>query len=1083
MRRQREILDAFLTNAKEPQPRPSGLEVSGAERLSLMSSLLRAIEESNSDLAPCQSTDPLPQFSVSTGLNRADSLSHTSLSSDCVVQSNVVSRAVTQPHDPKPPLARLRLGILEIIEQHELSAIQEVETPIDASLATVGNESAEVSCPLTEEPEESDDFSRVERRPSGASRGSGAERSSGSGPESSSGTGRSSRLSWRERLQQESSSSPESDAARASGLPPHSSDNGLGAPMITHFKAREEGRLSLQCSEERCSLPSEQSPVDPERLSSFTISTGSFSTNEPDFSSTGINASLLSNEAAGRSGPLTLSVRHHSSGSISGHASPTSGSVLDNSSIQRIIDKYTKELNVSMAAAGNFAVVPSPAETSPAAQRVVSDPGESSSSISLPWSRALFTVDGRFLSSCTNISSVHSDQGTSTQKPCGSSTGSYLQDTHGRLGSGGFTEALEDVSKYSFEGAQDSSCHFFPLEPRLDVESSTSSSSRHSERQERIRRAEEWDSASRVTEHLSDHSSPQYQAEGRDSTLTRLIGHLSAEPTSRWLNEGLDFTMARSIGPFSDDPSPQLLGEGGLPTGELEEVSASQQTESFGGAKVPFLSSMERRVPVQMGQPPEPTALQGASPLNRGSSDPKPDAREATPLLMQVSHGSVQDVFVDFSREEQDTGNFQVISTGDTEDWEHTADGNRTLVDPTSDSFHALFAEVTQNETAEHSSTFHRSERDLRSSGGNDRILNAEVPSAGVSGERTEPLPSPELPRGQPHDPSLCSSPSPMDSLCLLGESQSTTQDSLLMESLSTKDALLTGHQRSRLAVPDIHLLALPPEGECSDSDSACHEVLTLKKMAPGNLATRPADGEGRSGATHRLPAWEKILETGSERGILEEPDLTLLNLTESTMPELSNAEEEEEEEEELREWNEPLSEEIRESVSPAEDCRSSKHESLPTHAVMLLEFQRSPGDLQRAFLQKRQDFIQRSAQRLADLTAKKEAMRNLPPHANRPKFPAQGQCSHKSHPQLLVSGGELKKVGEVKVCTPEHRKVEEAQMYQRTGRLYNQLEEVRQRKEMRLKQESYAKNREKAKAFQTKTLQKLRARQAPCLN
>ncbi|XP_074917837.1 centrosomal protein of 295 kDa isoform X3 [Chelonoidis abingdonii] len=71
----------------------------------------------------------------------------------------------------------------------------------------------------------------------------------------------------------------------------------------------------------------------------------------------------------------------------------------------------------------------------------------------------------------------------------------------------------------------------------------------------------------------------------------------------------------------------------------------------------------------------------------------------------------------------------------------------------------------------------------------------------------------------------------------------------------------------------------------------------------------------------------------------------------------------------------------------------------------------------------------------------------------------------------------QLKKVEEVKVCSPEDRRSADVQMQQRTLRLYNQLAEVKIRKEEKSRQETYAKNREKAKEFQKKTLEKLRAK------
>ncbi|XP_075775636.1 centrosomal protein of 295 kDa-like isoform X2 [Pelodiscus sinensis] len=74
----------------------------------------------------------------------------------------------------------------------------------------------------------------------------------------------------------------------------------------------------------------------------------------------------------------------------------------------------------------------------------------------------------------------------------------------------------------------------------------------------------------------------------------------------------------------------------------------------------------------------------------------------------------------------------------------------------------------------------------------------------------------------------------------------------------------------------------------------------------------------------------------------------------------------------------------------------------------------------------------------------------------------------------------QLKKVEEVKVCSPEEKRSDDVEIQQRTLRLYNQLAEVKSRKEEKSRQETYAKNREKAKEFQKKTLEKLRAKKTP---
>ncbi|MGH0180549.1 UNVERIFIED_CONTAM: hypothetical protein FKN15_004576 [Acipenser sinensis] len=90
----------------------------------------------------------------------------------------------------KPPVAKPRLGLLEVIEQHELSAIQEVETPISDSL--LGGDDDDFSVAMDGGMQEENGVSKL-------SLGS----KEGSSSESSKSTGRLSRLSWREMLMME----------------------------------------------------------------------------------------------------------------------------------------------------------------------------------------------------------------------------------------------------------------------------------------------------------------------------------------------------------------------------------------------------------------------------------------------------------------------------------------------------------------------------------------------------------------------------------------------------------------------------------------------------------------------------------------------------------------------------------------------------------------------------------------------------------------------------------------------------------------------------------------------------------------
>ncbi|XP_056466557.1 uncharacterized protein cep295 isoform X5 [Gadus chalcogrammus] len=80
-------------------------------------------------------------------------------------------------------------------------------------------------------------------------------------------------------------------------------------------------------------------------------------------------------------------------------------------------------------------------------------------------------------------------------------------------------------------------------------------------------------------------------------------------------------------------------------------------------------------------------------------------------------------------------------------------------------------------------------------------------------------------------------------------------------------------------------------------------------------------------------------------------------------------------------------------------------------------------------------------------------------------------------HPSPVSNAG-MKGCEEVRTCTPSQKKLEGLEMQLRTRRLYGRLEEVKQQREVKSKQESYAQNRLKAKEFHQKTLQKLRAKQ-----
>ncbi|XP_072182915.1 centrosomal protein of 295 kDa [Excalfactoria chinensis] len=265
-------------------------------------------------------------------------------------------------------------------------------------------------------------------------------------------------------------------------------------------------------------------------------------------------------------------------------------------------------------------------------------------------------------------------------------------------------------------------------------------------------------------------------------------------------------------------------------------------------------------------------------------------------------------------------------------------------------------------------------------------------------------------------------------------------------------------------------------------------------------LGRREKHSNAVAGSSSRIPVWE----TESGLGIMEEPELTLVSSNDISTAE-SDAEHMNQERSSEDQTNNPACTD-RSAVSvltekreflplvPDTDCSvlvrpdgSSKTHSptegqRPSHqtAVMLLESASAPGSLQEAFVKRKKDFIQKSLRRVEEM--KQRERENEKPEGSRVQrrksetLSSQKEC-------LPVTGkkgavvNQLKKVGEVKVCSPEDRKAGEAEMYQRTSRLYNQLSEVKTRKEEKTRQETYAKNRERAKEFQKKMLEKLRAK------
>ncbi|XP_065437654.1 centrosomal protein of 295 kDa isoform X8 [Chrysemys picta bellii] len=246
------------------------------------------------------------------------------------------------------------------------------------------------------------------------------------------------------------------------------------------------------------------------------------------------------------------------------------------------------------------------------------------------------------------------------------------------------------------------------------------------------------------------------------------------------------------------------------------------------------------------------------------------------------------------------------------------------------------------------------------------------------------------------------------------------------------------------------------------------------------------------SSGSHSLQSRVPVWETESGHGIMEEPELTLISSNDISVAESDSEHISQEKkrknkldslayagQSELKSCSEqgrdflPLDPEADYSVFTLPDysaiAQSPNEDQSPLHqsAVMLLEFTSTPGSLQESFLRRKKNFIQKSSKRVEEIKKRERCsekpqaklfQRDKTERFNMPK---------EDSPTSGAVVSQLKKVGEVKVCSPEDKRSADVQMQQRTLRLYNQLAEVKIRKEEKSRQETYAKNREKAKEFQ----------------
>ncbi|XP_056650482.1 centrosomal protein of 295 kDa isoform X17 [Monodelphis domestica] len=206
--------------------------------------------------------------------------------------------------------------------------------------------------------------------------------------------------------------------------------------------------------------------------------------------------------------------------------------------------------------------------------------------------------------------------------------------------------------------------------------------------------------------------------------------------------------------------------------------------------------------------------------------------------------------------------------------------------------------------------------------------------------------------------------------------------------------------------------------------------------------------------------------ETESGQGIMEEAKLTLIISSGNRVTESEkNLIQEENKESELNSCFQ-----VKQDTELKDDSfwKSEPPEEGPSSSLQppgtFQKSSSSPGRLQEAFVMKSFSFDEQR-----ETVIKNKAQTN-------------GKSQTKSAPEIKIKNypaerkfteptlNQLKKVNEVKVCSPEDRKTAETLKHQQALRLYNQLTEVRQQREEKARQEAFMRNREKAKEFQRKS-------------
>ncbi|XP_061682430.1 uncharacterized protein cep295 isoform X2 [Syngnathoides biaculeatus] len=1121
LRQQKETLKALIN--VDAQLRPHS-EVSiphdpGQTRLELLSSLLKVIEKSKEGSLSRPrhlQVDDVPSLPVPS-TSRAASL-------------HAPARAA------KPPVTRVRLGTM-MREQHELSAIQEVETPVDTSQVTGPEDVFAV-------PQHTMDWSLQE--PHDCSVATEATQQT----PSVSSSKRSSTALCGDELLLRTGISP--DSSQHGSCEPHSFEFGRRAHSFGRTPSIHRSLPDDSSSPREASQQYAQRPPDSDCLSITSLSTGSYSTSDPE-PNAGKSQNLVAMETAE---PGTSSLL----GPTSSSPAPDQHlliSLFNDGNVQRIIDRFAKELDSSLS---------SPSKSSDSIGSVLE---ELHSSFSEPSSYKVSEVRGEddeashvtrpsqathysaLLASLFNDGNVQNvinrfaKELDSSQSPTGKSTGKsqnlvametaepgtssllgptssspapdqhysallislfndgnvqriidrFAKELDSSLSSpskssdsiGSVLEELHssfsEPSSYKVSevrGEDDEASHVTRPSQAAHYSALLASLFNDGNVQNVINRfAKELDSSQSPTGKSTDsegsvleepHSSitdqslqqvPGTRAEDEESSRVTLpfrdahASDLKGQPITEQLSvcEGQD--SFRPLMAQLADQSSYLLADHSDPTTERLVGQPTAQSSMIGQPPVPPPSAgwdlAQSRI-LEQGKR-EPCVVQMTSRTEQSWLEKSPEDSSMKPLVGELDVSSGQDsensgerTCVELSIAEQAT----VPSEGSN----HSASDSRPNPFPPhslgEDSFLPLPAEVTRNETVDPSAVFQNA------TDSSDGHLSSGDLSVSV------------LSNSQAH-----SSTSESDH----STERFRAEDGSLKMSACHRVASPQAVQLLQLDVSEVSsTLSMLPEEEMEEQ----HEVRVL-------VSDLSATVQLEQSLNLRMDLTTK--EAGNMKGILEQSQITLVSSTDTTLQDNILSEEEPLQEADGHE----IQEESQTTIIEEELSGGLKVDQSPTHAGMLLEFNWGSQE-QGVFEKKRRALQERSARRAEEVKAKGALARTAVAEVKvaaqseerPPRNPRDVQLDtfkmanstlvkqqKSSTPPAVMTSTMLNNQSQVKKS-----KRDVWEMHKRTERLYEQLEEVKQQKAVRSRQEAYANNRQKAKAFHMKTLQKLRAKQ-----